>query len=155
MNIRTNQLRLIITSNIHIHSYICISFIHTNVQINPFNCCLINRVEFPPCVQWLTVEFDPQCGTAQLEDYLLVSVPKSSASIASSVHTQTSIEQSQCLDDADALDGFSSFDSETLGICKNARLTTTTDFFTRNRKSFADDEEWHVAQMFNKYKSLT
>lgn len=33
------------------------------------------RVEFPPCVQWLTVEFDEQCGTAQLEDYLLISVP--------------------------------------------------------------------------------
>ncbi|XP_070133334.1 E3 ubiquitin-protein ligase highwire [Drosophila bipectinata] len=33
------------------------------------------RVEFPPCVQWLTIEFDPQCGTAQLEDYLLLSIP--------------------------------------------------------------------------------
>ncbi|KAM8720838.1 hypothetical protein ACLKA7_006822 [Drosophila subpalustris] len=33
------------------------------------------RVEFPPCVQWLTIEFDAQCGTAQLEDYLLLSIP--------------------------------------------------------------------------------
>ncbi|TDG40226.1 hypothetical protein AWZ03_013349 [Drosophila navojoa] len=33
------------------------------------------RVEFPPCVQWLTIEFDSQCGTAQLEDYLLLSIP--------------------------------------------------------------------------------
>lgn len=33
------------------------------------------RVEFPPCVQWLTIEFDSQSGTAQLEDYLLLSIP--------------------------------------------------------------------------------
>lgn len=32
-------------------------------------------MEFPPCVQWLTIEFDPQCGTAQMEDYLLLSIP--------------------------------------------------------------------------------
>lgn len=35
-------------------------------------------VEFPPCVQWFTIEFDPQCGTAQPEDYLLVSIPSRS-----------------------------------------------------------------------------
>lgn len=33
------------------------------------------RVEFPPCVQWFTIEFDPQCGTVQPDDYLNVSIP--------------------------------------------------------------------------------
>lgn len=32
-------------------------------------------VEFPSCVQWLTIEFDSQCGTGQPEDYLIVSIP--------------------------------------------------------------------------------
>lgn len=32
-------------------------------------------VEFPACVQWLTIEFDSQCGTGQPEDYLIVSIP--------------------------------------------------------------------------------
>ncbi|XP_054087808.1 E3 ubiquitin-protein ligase highwire isoform X1 [Zeugodacus cucurbitae] len=44
---------------------------------HPYRSATIScqRVEFPPCVQWLTIEFDPQCGTAQLEDYLLLSIP--------------------------------------------------------------------------------
>lgn len=33
------------------------------------------RVDFPPCVQWFTIEFDSQCGTVQPEDYLNVSIP--------------------------------------------------------------------------------
>lgn len=33
------------------------------------------RVVFPPCVQWFSIEFDPQCGTAQPEDYLTLSIP--------------------------------------------------------------------------------
>lgn len=32
-------------------------------------------MEFPATVQWFTVEFDPQCGTAQLEDNLFISIP--------------------------------------------------------------------------------
>lgn len=39
-------------------------------------------VEFPPCVQWFTIEFDPQCGTAQPEDYLLVSIPSRSTALS-------------------------------------------------------------------------
>lgn len=44
---------------------------------HPYRSASINcyRVEFPLCVQWLTIEFDSQCGTAQLEDCLLVSLP--------------------------------------------------------------------------------
>lgn len=33
------------------------------------------RVDFPPCVQWFTIEFDSQCGTVQTDDYLNVSIP--------------------------------------------------------------------------------
>ncbi|XP_062536745.1 E3 ubiquitin-protein ligase highwire-like [Armigeres subalbatus] len=34
------------------------------------------RVEFPPNVRWMTIEFDPQCGTVQPEDYVYVKVPQ-------------------------------------------------------------------------------
>ncbi|XP_058840925.1 E3 ubiquitin-protein ligase highwire [Topomyia yanbarensis] len=34
------------------------------------------RVEFPPSVRWMTIEFDPQSGTAQPEDYVYVKIPK-------------------------------------------------------------------------------
>lgn len=55
------------------------------------------------------------------------------------------------LDDiGDAIDGFSSFDSQSLGICKNARLSTSVDSYGRDRKTSGDEDEWHVAQMFNK-----
>ncbi|XP_032812561.2 E3 ubiquitin-protein ligase MYCBP2 isoform X3 [Petromyzon marinus] len=33
------------------------------------------KVSFPECVRWLTVEFDPQCGTAQPEDVLRIHIP--------------------------------------------------------------------------------
>ncbi|XP_054723026.1 E3 ubiquitin-protein ligase MYCBP2-like [Uloborus diversus] len=33
------------------------------------------RVTFPSCVQWLSLEFDPQCGTAQVEDTLQIYIP--------------------------------------------------------------------------------
>ncbi|XP_042905925.1 E3 ubiquitin-protein ligase MYCBP2 isoform X1 [Parasteatoda tepidariorum] len=33
------------------------------------------RVTFPPKVQWISLEFDPQCGTAQVEDTLQVYIP--------------------------------------------------------------------------------
>lgn len=38
------------------------------------------RVDFPPCVQWFTIEFDAQCGTVQPDDYLNVSIPAQSLS---------------------------------------------------------------------------
>ncbi|XP_037787011.1 E3 ubiquitin-protein ligase MYCBP2-like isoform X1 [Penaeus monodon] len=37
------------------------------------------RVSFPSSVQWMTLEFDPQCGTAQPEDSLQVYVPSLSS----------------------------------------------------------------------------
>lgn len=69
----------------------------------------------------------------------------------------TLLEQShsQYIDDHDSFDGINSFDSEILGVCKNARLTTSFDTFSRERKSVIDDDEWHIAQMFNKYVKIT
>lgn len=54
-------------------------------------------------------------------------------------------------DDSDAMDGSTSFESDNLGICKNARLTTSFDSFAKERRTAGgEDEEWHIAQMFNK-----
>ena len=33
------------------------------------------KVTFPETVKWLTVEFTPECGTAQPEDYLQLYIP--------------------------------------------------------------------------------
>ncbi|ELW72797.1 putative E3 ubiquitin-protein ligase MYCBP2 [Tupaia chinensis] len=33
------------------------------------------KVTFPECVRWMTIEFDPQCGTAQSEDVLRLLIP--------------------------------------------------------------------------------
>lgn len=33
------------------------------------------QVSFPDCVRWTTIEFDPQCGTAQPEDVLRLLIP--------------------------------------------------------------------------------
>lgn len=33
------------------------------------------KVEFPPSVKWMSLEFDPQCGTAQPEDCLKILIP--------------------------------------------------------------------------------
>ena len=32
------------------------------------------RVSFPESVQWMSVEFDPRCGTAQMEDVLQIHI---------------------------------------------------------------------------------
>lgn len=110
------------------------------------------RVEFPPCVQWLTIEFDPMSGTAQPEDYLLVSIPKQAPILT----TSTSPLDQACsqYEDSEAIDGAASFESDNLGICKNARLTASFDTFAKEKKSGSGEEdEWHIAQMFNKYEA--
>uniref|UniRef100_A0A8D8RF51 RCR-type E3 ubiquitin transferase n=1 Tax=Cacopsylla melanoneura TaxID=428564 RepID=A0A8D8RF51_9HEMI len=38
------------------------------------------RVSFPDCVKWLTIEFDPKCGTCQAEDTLQLFIPTKSDS---------------------------------------------------------------------------
>lgn len=99
-----------------------------------------HRVEFPPCVQWFTIEFDPLSGTAQPEDYLLISIPKQCDKFTSVTMDSTTTEHDAC----------TSFNSVDLGICKNARLTTSTDMLSNNGAASKEDEEWHIAQMFNK-----
>ncbi|XP_030886587.1 E3 ubiquitin-protein ligase MYCBP2 [Leptonychotes weddellii] len=38
-------------------------------------CVMHYKVTFPECVRWMTIEFDPQCGTAQSEDVLRLLIP--------------------------------------------------------------------------------
>lgn len=88
-------------------------------------------------------------GTAQPEDYLLISIPKQPPILSAN----TFLPDQSCsqYDDCDAIDGSTSFDSDNLGICKNARLTASFDSFARERKAgTTDEDEWHIAQMFNK-----
>lgn len=40
------------------------------------------KVSFPECVRWISVEFDPQCGTAQPEDVLRLLIPSRNAHIS-------------------------------------------------------------------------
>ncbi|XP_031649241.1 E3 ubiquitin-protein ligase MYCBP2 isoform X10 [Oncorhynchus kisutch] len=41
------------------------------------------KVSFPDCVRWTTIEFDPQCGTAQPEDVLRLLIPSRSIHLSS------------------------------------------------------------------------
>jgi E3 ubiquitin-protein ligase MYCBP2 len=36
---------------------------------------IVLKVTFPETVKWMAVEFDPRCGTAQVEDSLQLSIP--------------------------------------------------------------------------------
>ncbi|KAM8976197.1 E3 ubiquitin-protein ligase MYCBP2 isoform 3-T3 [Pelodytes ibericus] len=40
------------------------------------------KVSFPECVRWISIEFDPQCGTAQSEDVLRLMIPGRSTFIS-------------------------------------------------------------------------
>ncbi|KAJ8253382.1 hypothetical protein GJAV_G00212310 [Gymnothorax javanicus] len=42
------------------------------------------KVSFPDCVRWMTVELDPQCGTAQAEDVLRLLIPSRSLYLSGS-----------------------------------------------------------------------
>lgn len=83
---------------------------------------LLFRVEFPPCVQWFTVEFDQQCGTAQSEDYLVVSIPTKPSSNLSG--NWDSGKQSMFSDGSRGL--FESYHSDKFSVCKNACITSYT-----------------------------
>ena len=43
---------------------------------HPYKPASVNnyRVSFPESVQWMSVEFDPRCGTAQMEDILQIHI---------------------------------------------------------------------------------
>ncbi|XP_063706462.1 E3 ubiquitin-protein ligase highwire-like [Culicoides brevitarsis] len=48
---------------------------------HPYKSATVSNysVEFPSCVKWMTLEFDPQSGTGQIEDSLLISIPSEKA----------------------------------------------------------------------------
>lgn len=100
------------------------------------------RVEFPPCVQWLTLEFDEQCGTAQLEDSLLISVPM----------RQVANVQPQCQDNSqefqDILDN--NIKSNT-NVRRNATLITSCYNSPMNlcEQEHLSDSDWMMVKKFN------
>lgn len=68
------------------------------------------------------MEFDHQCGTAQPEDYLVVSIPtKPSTNLPSN---WDSAKQSMFSDGSKGL--FESFHSDKFSVCKNAIITSYT-----------------------------
>jgi E3 ubiquitin-protein ligase MYCBP2 len=40
-------------------------------------------VSFPECIRWTSIEFDPQCGTAQPEDVLRLFIPSRTLHLSS------------------------------------------------------------------------
>lgn len=109
---------------------------------HPYRSASINcyRVEFPPCVQWLTIEFDSQCGTAQLEDYLLVSLP-----VRPVVNTETPSNHDDYYDILD-----NNVKTNRGMQSKNANLMTAcyklpTEKNTQNK----NEPDWFVVKKFN------
>lgn len=94
------------------------------------------RVEFPPCVQWFAIEFDSQCGTAQLEDYLLISIP-----------TKPCLAEA-CQVDNDYLDMLDNNMSMQRSSCKNATVTNYSRG-SHGTSSNLNDNEWVVIKKFN------
>lgn len=116
---------------------------------HPYRSASINcyRVEFPPCVQWLTIEFDPQCGTAQMEDYLLVSVPMRPLVSAEMCHASE--------DYYDILDNNikSNRSGNNGGHCKNATLLTScykTPLQKAESVEMKNEPDWFVVKKFNR-----
>lgn len=88
------------------------------------------RVEFPPTVQWFTIEFDPQCGTAQPEDCLLVSIPRQqySRSPAAQQHSSSgakSLAATVCRNATVSTSGSSSIETAVIG---NEKLCLVRQF---------------------------
>lgn len=109
---------------------------------HPYRSATVNcyRVEFPACVQWMTIEFDTQCGTAQLEDYLLVSLP---------IRPMTSVETTPGNEDYyDILDNNVKTNR---GLqSKSANLMTTCYKISSQKESLNKSEpDWFVVKKFN------
>lgn len=116
---------------------------------HPYRSASINcyRVEFPSCVQWLTIEFDPQCGTAQLEDYLLVSVPM--RPLITTEMCQTNEDYYDILDNNIKSRG-SNTGANAGGQCKNATLLTACYKTPLQKESEHKTEpDWFVVKKFN------
>ena len=61
---------------------------------HPYKPASVNnyRVAFPESVQWMSVEFDPRCGTAQMEDVLQIHI-RNPTFRAPSSHSSNSSQQ--------------------------------------------------------------
>ncbi|ALC49441.1 hiw [Drosophila busckii] len=107
------------------------------------------RVEFPPCVQWLTIEFDAQCGTAQLEDYLLLSIPIKPAAATGACQAAAAAAAAG-EDYYDMLDNNVSAKRST--NCHNAQLYMNScqpGGVPTMRSDDASDPDWIVVRKFN------
>ena len=104
------------------------------------------RVEFPPSVQWFTVEFDQQCGTAQPEDYLIVSIPNRATNPINLIPPSPTITN---LVDNMQNDKFS--------VCRNAYISTSV---TTNKdddgfpKKIVEDNDSFIIKMYNRYTMM-
>lgn len=101
------------------------------------------RVEFPSCVQWFTIEFDPDCGTAQPEDYLTISIPM-----------RPIVDVDPCEANEDYFDILDNNIKTKRGLCKNATLLTScyrppinTNPNDYHRSSL--DSDWLLIKKFN------
>lgn len=92
------------------------------------------RVQFPQCVQWISVEFDPQCGTVQPEDSLIISIPSVSAKILT--------ENNKDNESAINLDTYRSD-----GPCKNLEVLSNNTI--KEKIDVELFEDWVVAKRFN------
>lgn len=112
------------------------------------------RVEFPPCVQWLTIEFDAQCGTAQLEDYLLLSIPMRPAAATQPCQATTTTPAAAAA--AAGEDYYDILDNNVSARrAHNAQLQMTSCCRTPGtqplRQLDAVDHDWIVVKKFNTY----
>lgn len=94
-------------------------------------------IEFPPCVQWFTIEFDPQSGTAQPEDCLLVSIPKHPRMRSAAQGQDKSF---QTFDDCG---------SGHFPISRNAHIVSSIQSLRDQHTDPTVGDDYYVAQMFN------
>lgn len=129
---------------------------------HPYKSATIStfRVEFPPCVQWFTVEFDHQCGTTQTEDYLLVTIPTrtKSASFSGDQQSASMVDSTKsCGGAANIMDNAS---NDRFTICKNACITSCVSVRDDDNLKTASngrgrmisnsfDDERFIVKMFN------
>ncbi|XP_055684525.1 E3 ubiquitin-protein ligase highwire isoform X1 [Lutzomyia longipalpis] len=104
---------------------------------HPYKSAMIScyKVEFPPTVQWFSIEFDPQSGTAQPEDALLLCIPKFRLP-ASRPRTAHQCEESMnSKKSVDVITSYSSVNDDNAWNILNPRSP--------------DDENWIVVKKFN------
>lgn len=113
---------------------------------HPYKSSTINsyRVEFPPCVNWFTVEFDNQCGTAQPEDYLLISIPNSIKNKVTGKGEDSEgaggfLHQEKIINDGG---------NYKFGVRKNVDVVTSS-CTNKDQKELSKDNDWIIIKKFN------